>query len=202
MGTRWARVTRGWVVAVFSTLVAGASHTVAGGVAPSGVALLIATAFAGVTCVALTGTRVSLPRVILSVLLSQFAFHTVFASLRKGATLSMTDATAHAHASGGAVVPLASGAVEHHDAPSMWVGHTIAAALTIVALRYGEAAFWHLRALGRLFSFTTLASTPAVPVLPRVIRRPDATVGPARPRRIADVRRARGLRGPPAGAFA
>jgi hypothetical protein len=197
METRWARFTRGWLVAVFSTLVAGASHTMAGGVAPSGVALLIATAFAAITCIALTGTRVSFPRVTVSVLLSQVAFHSLFATLSVGTTVSIADAAAHDHAATTLVIPAASGAAAHHESPAMWLGHTLAAALTIVALRYGEAAFWRLRALGRLFAFTALASMPSVPVLPRGIRRPVATRRPARPNPSADVRLSRGLRGPP-----
>ena len=31
MSTRWARFARGWLAAVFSTLIAAASHTIAGG---------------------------------------------------------------------------------------------------------------------------------------------------------------------------
>jgi hypothetical protein len=198
MSTRWARFARGWLVAVFSTATAAASHTMAGGTAPGPVALLVAMAFAGVTCIALTGARVSLIRVASSVALSQVAFHALFASLASGARITVTGATAHHRPTTMFSPADVASAAQHHDGLSMWAGHAVAAVATILALRFGESAFWRLGSVARLFFVTAFAVAHSVAVLPRGIRRPVATDRPRRPRPSADVRLSRGLRGPPA----
>jgi len=201
MTTRWARFTRGWLVALFSTLVAAASHTLAGGTSPSLVSLVIAMAFAGVTCIALTGTNVSMMRTTVSVLLSQAAFHTLFSTI--SATASTPQVVGGAHHHGAAVVLLADTAapMAHHADAWMWLGHAVAAAVTIVALRYGEGAFWRLRDIAALFVRTVFAVLPVVPVLPRVIRRPRAVGHLFVPRLCEYIRVSLGLRGPPVVSF-
>ena len=197
MTTRWARFARGWLVALFSTLVAAVSHTVAGGTAPSVVSLAIALAFAGVTCIALTGKTVSLLRMSVSVLLSQVAFHTLFSTIGGSSIATETSAGHHNH--GATVVLLAqdSAPMAHHADGWMWAGHAFAAIVTIVTLRYGETAFWRLREIAALFVRTVFALLPVVPVLPRVIRRPRVPGHLFVPRISEWVRTSLGLRGPP-----
>ena len=55
MQSRWARLTRGLLAAVFSTVAAAVSHTLAGGAAPGALALAVTFTFAAVVCVVLTG---------------------------------------------------------------------------------------------------------------------------------------------------
>jgi hypothetical protein len=203
MTTRWARFARGWLAALFSTTVAAASHTLAGGNSPSAISLVVALAFAGVACIALTGTTLSLTRLTASVALSQLAFHVLFSTIgtSTGAPAGFTG-SAHDHSA-----PLAlgadagSGAVAHHADGWMWLGHAAAAVLTIVALRYGEGAFWRLAAIALLFVRTLFARIPVVPLVPRPARRARVVGHLFVPRICAVLRTTLGLRGPPALSF-
>jgi hypothetical protein len=79
MGTRWTRVARGLAAAAIATFVAAFSHAAAGGGAPGGVGLALAAAFAVMVCVLFTRRSPSLPLLSASVVLSQLAFHLLFA---------------------------------------------------------------------------------------------------------------------------
>ncbi|QOD42661.1 hypothetical protein [Clavibacter zhangzhiyongii] len=65
-----------------------------------------------------------------------------------------------------------------HTGSSMWVAHALAAVVTIVALRFGERAFWDLLALARtslavVFRVVALVIVPRVELrhrVPRVLR--------------------------------
>jgi hypothetical protein len=201
MTTRWARFARGWLAAAFSTLVAAASHTLAGGAAPSAVSLALALAFAGIVCVALTGKTISPVRISAAVVLSQAAFHAMFSTIGTSTALvAGTGAGAHGHGASAhllqGVTPAGDAALHHQDA-WMWLGHAAAAAATIVALRYGEAAFWRMRGIALLLVRTVLAAVPAIPLLPRTPRRPVAAGHLFVPRCIEFLRLSLGLRGPP-----
>jgi hypothetical protein len=200
MTTRWARFARGWLAAAFSTLVAAASHTLAGGTAPSAVSLALALAFAGIVCVALTGKTISPVRLSAAVVLSQGAFHAMFSTIGTAtAPGAGSGAGAHAHGASAHLMQGAApaGAAVHHQDAWMWLGHAAAAAVTIVALRYGEAAFWRMRGIALLLVRTVLAAVPAVPLLPRAVRRPVAAGHLFVPRCIEFLRLSLGLRGPP-----
>ncbi|MFT2818349.1 hypothetical protein [Leifsonia sp. A12D58] len=157
MATRWARVARGWIVAVFSTFVAALSHTLGGGSAPGLLAVVLSLAFAGILCIGLAGRTLSLWRLGLSVALSQLIFHGLFSLGTPGGALATQAVSeqgvgAHQHqivtglvSSSDALTTV--GVPVHgmfaHDA-GMWIAHSAAALLTIVALRHGERAFWSL----------------------------------------------------------
>jgi hypothetical protein len=201
MTTRWARFARGWLAALFSTLVAAASHTLAGGESPSAISLALALAFAGITCVALTGKTVSPLRLTAAVVLSQLAFHTMFSTIGTSTALAPTGGTgAHQHGASAGLLqgasPVGESAMHHQDA-RMWLGHAVAAAITIVALRYGEAAFWRMRGIALLLVRTVLAFVPAVPLLPRTPRRAVVAGHLFMPRCTRFLRLSLGLRGPP-----
>ena len=201
MTTRWARFARGWLAALFSTLVAAVSHTLAGGTGPSFVSLVIAMAFAGVTCIALTGKSVSLPRMTVSVLFSQVAFHTLFSTISTSAAAPHLAGGRHHHGAAVALISDGGAPMAHHTDGWMWLGHALAAAITIVALRYGEGAFWRLRDIAALFVRTVFALLPVVPLLPRVIRRPLVVGHLFVPRICEFLRLSLGLRGPPVASF-
>lgn len=171
--SRWARFTRGWVVAALSVFVAALSHSFAGGATPSWLAIALALAFASMFSIGLSGGRApstrrsapgraALAGTVISVAGSQLMFHGLFSLLGAQPALghaALPAASLGAHAGhqlspaqiAGQLATIApqgstllpSGA--HHDA-WMLLGHTIAGLLTIAALLYGEQA---LRGLAR-----------------------------------------------------
>ncbi|MES2169769.1 MAG: hypothetical protein V4479_03480 [Actinomycetota bacterium] len=195
MTTRWARFLRGWIAAAVSVFVALCSHTFAGGAVPSPAGVALCLAFAGMACLALAGKTLSLPRLALSVTFSQFIFHGAFSLLG-----SAPAATTNGSMAGGMEVHalhLQAQADAGMAMPTwMWGAHTVAAVVTIAALRYGERAFWAVLALARPFMLRMLAAvaraeTPARP----------GPVNPA-PRLLRSrlIVSSRSLRGPPVAA--
>jgi len=179
MNTRRTRVWRGLVAASVATFAAAFSHGIADGAAPSPFALAVAGVLSVFVCVLLAGRRLSLGRLSASVVLSQLAYHVLFA-LVPPATGTVTGAGHH----GGVLtvhVDAVSTAAHAHggDAP-MWVGHVMAALVTIAALRRGEQAFWALFVplrLAVLALFGRLLSIP--PRHPAARPRPDRRDVPA-----------------------
>lgn len=136
---------RGIIAALVATFLALFSHSVADGTAPSRVGVLLALAFAVPVCVALAGKRMSLVRLTISVLSSQFAFHT--AMLLGNPETSISAATAGpAHHRNASVPTLDLAASVDHSAHDglMWAAHLLAALVTILALRQGERAVWSI----------------------------------------------------------
>lgn len=220
MGTRWARFARGWIVALFSTFVAGLSHTLAGGSVPSIVAVVLSLAFAGIVCIGLAGRTLSLARMAVSVLISQLIFHSLFSFGAPGGALTVSPSAvssgavssggvgAHEHGPIGVLADLGSAPVGHaagHDAAWMWVAHTIAALITIVALRHGETAFWGLFCTVRLgirSLFSALAGVLVGATLPGIPRSAATTARVFTPRDLSLVFSRMRHRGPPALSFA
>jgi len=163
MSTRWARVVRGGIAATISVFVALCSHLLAGGDAPGLPGILLCLAFAAMICIALAGRRLSTPKLAVAVGASQFLFHGVFAmlgsaplSFGSGSLGSGTISTMPmSHGMDMGVHPL-PGALPTAAADTgmamptwMWFAHGIAAVITVLALRFGERAFWQLVALAR-----------------------------------------------------
>ncbi|WP_104162735.1 hypothetical protein [Cryobacterium sp. N22] len=162
MTTRWARFARGWIVAAVSTFVAALSHTVGGGAVPGLLAVVVSLAFAGIVSIALSGRTLSTWRLSAAVLVSQLIFHGLFSFGSAGGALVTTDAaTAHAnHAGGISVSAMPAGTMSGTDHGLMMpFAHVLAAVVTVVALRFGERAFWGL------FSTATVALKALVRVL-------------------------------------
>jgi hypothetical protein len=133
MQARRTRVTRGVLAAAVSTFAAAFSHGVASGEAPSVVALAVASVLAVAACIALA-SRATPVRLAVAVVVSQAAFHSLFAALpgasgtatqsgHHGMVVLATDAATHVHGSAGV---------------AMWLGHAAAAVVTIAALQHGE----------------------------------------------------------------
>jgi hypothetical protein len=193
MTTRWARFLRGWTAAAVSVFVALCSHGLAGGDVPSPAGVALCLAFAGMICIALAGKTLSLPRLAVSVAVSQFLFHGAFS------LLGSAPATAQ---NGSMAINMAPHALHLRAAADsgmtmpawMWFAHAIAAVVTIAALRYGERAFWAGLALARPFvirmlAFVDSAETP---------RRPGPVDSTRRGHRSRLIVVSRSLRGPPA----
>jgi hypothetical protein len=169
MDSRWARLARGFTAAGFATFVAAFSHTVAGGGAPSVFGLLASFVLSASACTMLAGRTLSLGRLTASVAVSQALFHGLFSSVGTPVPI------AHDMAAMGITPPL-----HEHSVGGMWLAHVIAAAITILALRYAEAAFWGLADTARLFLARLVALAFAAPVpLRRTLVVPERTALPA-----------------------
>ncbi|TFD79454.1 hypothetical protein [Cryobacterium fucosi] len=214
MTTRWARFARGWITAGFSTFVAALSHTLGGGSGPGLLPVALSLAFAGIVCIGLAGRTLSLGRVSLSVLASQLIFHGLFSlggsggSIGTAATGAPHDHQMVAGLLGGALLgPAGAGRSDSAATPGamsggpaggmgMWLAHLVAAAVTILALRVGERAFWGLLENARLviralFAHHCLAPSPRSP------RRTVTTARVLTPRDPAVLLSSMRRRGPP-----
>ena len=198
MDSRWARVLRGLAAGTTATLVAAASHSAAGRTFPGFAGVALALSFSAIVGMALACRRLSVWRLAASVILSQLAFHIVFSTI--GGTGEVNSAYSRAggghHDMGPLVVSTGSEAVVQASA-GMWFAHGVAAGLTILALRHGEAAFWGMRDTARMLLAALLQSTPPIPVLPFTGDHRPGTVQQLVPRIVRGFLEARGTRGPP-----
>ncbi|MBF4617578.1 hypothetical protein ITJ44_05765 [Clavibacter sp. VKM Ac-2873] len=192
MGTRGVRVARGVVTSGVAILVAAVSHMAGGGEAPGVVGVVIAAAFALPVSTFLAGRTLSVLRLAIAVAFSQGAFHLLF-SVGAATTAStrmvgghhgmgghvLTTAAGSAGSTGTAADTAAGGAADAaamagmHHGPGMWAAHVLAVAVTCVALRFGERAFWDLVALARtalvvMLHAVALLASPAVELRHRV----------------------------------
>jgi hypothetical protein len=200
MTTRWARFARGWIVAVFSTFVAALSHTLGGGAVPGLLAVVVSLAFAGIVSIALAGRTLSTWRLTVAVLLSQLVFHGLFSFGGAGGRLSATDAAGHAHDAGQTVLLMPAGAATEAMAGNhgalMTASHVLAAIVTVVALRFGERAFWGLFSTAAM-AWRALVTVPApVPIWQRPAVAAQFRTRLQRPQRLAPLSPMR-HRGPP-----
>ena len=150
MATRWARVIRGLVASSIAVFVAAFAHVAGGGVMPGFAGLALAFAFCTLASIGLAGRRVSRIRLAATVILSQGVFHLLF--LMSGGmaaalpTPTMTGMRMIAKPIAG--IPASTGPASTGPAMIddgwMWLSHGIAAIVTIVALAWGERAFWRL----------------------------------------------------------
>lgn len=161
--SRAVRTARGALGAFAATVLAAASHALAGGlVTPLGIAATFVIALP--LCVALAGSAASLWRVALGVSASQFIYHWSFAGLgaASGSSGFLSGApSGHAHdfTMTGFVPALAEAGGQGW---AMWIAHAVAAVATIALLAAGERAILAVRALiARLLP--TVLRRPAMP---------------------------------------
>ena len=187
MGTRWARFVRGWLAAGFATFVAAFSHVLAGGLMPGVFAVVASLALSAMVCVALAGKTLSLPRLGVSIAVSQALFHYIFSS--HGVPLTVIEHANHADVSIAPVV-----AAPHHYG-SMWVAHIAAGIVTLLAFRFAESSFWRTLEIASLFVRTVLATLGiAVTALDLTPRHPvtELALAPPRPSTVLSPMRHRG----------
>ena len=210
MGSRGARLTRGMLASGVAIFVAALFHVAGGGAAPGLLPLVLSMAFATLASVALTARRLSLWRLTVAVGLSQFLFHLLFSLGGGGAHFSAPNGMQHGgmqHLHAGAHLTMTAGAMPaSHGSdltPSMWLTHLTAVLVTVVALRFGEQAFWGLFETARVRVARTIDRLEVAPVpVPRSVR-PVAAVEPVRWRDLGLPLARLRHRGPPAvaGAF-
>ncbi|MFK3679081.1 hypothetical protein ACI2IP_15255 [Microbacterium sp. NPDC090218] len=142
--SRKPAVVRGFAASSLAIFVALAGHVSGGGQMPGILGILVPWVFSFMLSVLLAGRTLSLIRLGLSVAVSQFLFHTLFVL---GTITPSGVSTPHVHG-GPLVLPAASGIPEAVTADaSMWLGHALAALLTVVALHRGERLLLALRDL-------------------------------------------------------
>lgn len=172
--SRQRHAVRGVVVAVLATFVALLSHVLGGGETPGWLGILVPLVLSLPVCVGLARWRLSLPRLVLSIGLSQFLFHALFViGAPSGAAAFSSPAGHGSHAvvfvAGEAATAAASGSL------AMWLWHGVAAVVTIAAVQRGESALTRIRRTGaRVLSWVAARIVPAAP-------RPDATERPRLP---------------------
>jgi hypothetical protein len=130
-------------VAIFVAL---AGHVSAGGAMPGPLGILVPWVLSFMVGVLLAGRRLSVIRLSISVAVSQFLFHTLFVL---GTITPSGVATPHVH--GAPLVLPTAGAIPDAVVAdgTMWIGHVVAAALTIAALHRGERLLLGLRDLAQ-----------------------------------------------------
>ncbi len=143
--SRKPAVIRGFAAATLSIFIALAGHVTGGGEMPGPLGLLAPWLLSLMLCVLLAGRKLSLIRLGLSVGASQLLFHTLFVL---GTITPSKTPRPHVHGMPQAL-PEASGVLPEVVAAdgSMWVGHAVAAALTIAALHWGERLVLAIRDL-------------------------------------------------------
>lgn len=222
LGPHNTRLIRGIAAGAFATFVALFSHVAGGGQSPTLVGVGVPLLLAVFVCVVLGGTRLSLPRLAVSVGISQAAFHWIFdaaASSVPGAGRSAAEAApldphAHHHV-GGVPADFAAaltaggtpgGAIDHvgHSGTPMLLAHCVAAVATIAVLYRSEVV---LRSLVSLVHMLSAALAPLCRMLtPTVITTGRCSLtgeGEVHaPAPLGVVRSTRVDRGPPVGASA
>lgn len=197
MGERAIRALRGTIAAAVSTVIAAASHGLADGRAPSIFALSVAFTASVFVCIALAGKTLSRPRLAVSVVLSQLAYHGMFAFAPSGGSVEQTSLGVHAQHALGAV-DVQAGAAAHSHHPTMWVAHALAAVVTTLVLAHGERIVRGLFTTLRI-AVSALFEAPAPVVIPALV---SVAPSAAAPRRAAVVLPTRSQRGPPPFAWA
>lgn len=196
--SRAARTARGAIGAVLATVLAAASHSLAGGEV-SAFAVFAAGVVALPVCVALAGRAQSLWRIALAVTVSQFLYHWAFSGIGNPGYDSATGFPGGAHAahlaSYGKFVP---DAVAEGSADSlMWAMHAVAAIVSTLLIVRGERAVLAVgrsirRALPQTFNVAAFERPAVLPVWRRThVLRPQ----------LANLS-SRSLRGPPVSVIA
>jgi len=184
MATRGSRLARGWAGAGFATAIAAASHALAGGDAPNPLLLMLCLAVSGLVCCFLAGRVLSLGRLVAGVLLSQAFFHGLFSLTPmppSKASLATMAGMHHAAAGMDGVIGHPAASMPHMAAHGwqMWLGHGIAALLTILVLRYGESsAVRFLDAVRLKVTAVLRLATAPIPAPCRLVASPPSLLLP------------------------
>jgi hypothetical protein len=201
--TRSRRALRAVGASWVATFVALFSHVAGGGAVPGFAGIAVPLALSTLVCLALSGRRTSLVRLSLGVVLSQGAFHALFVLGAGGAASPGAVADGHAAHAGHAgdhliSLPVADSAAVA-SGPAMWVGHAVAAVLTVLAIRHADVILARLASLRDRVWVTVLPVLALLPV-DEPLRRAARVVIRTRP--FVVLHRLDGdllaLRGPPA----
>lgn len=142
--SRKPAVVRGFAAASLATFAALAGHVTGGGQMPGPLGILVPWLFSFMVCVLLAGRKLSVIRLSISVTISQLLFHVLFVL---GTIEPSGTAVGHVHGAP-LVLPGGAGVTEAVVADgTMWVGHLLAAIVTVLVAHRGERMLLALRAL-------------------------------------------------------
>lgn len=142
--SRKPAVVRGFAASSLAIFVALAGHVSGGGQMPGVLGILVPWVFSFMVSVLLAGRTLSVIRLGISVAVSQFLFHMLFVL---GTITPSGVSIPHVHGAP-LVLPATSGIPEAVTADaSMWLGHALAALVTVAALYRGEHLLLTLRQL-------------------------------------------------------
>ncbi|WP_298861274.1 hypothetical protein [Microbacterium sp.] len=160
---------RGFIAAGVATFVALASHVFSGGGMPGMLGIAVPWLLSLMVCTLLAGRRLSLLRLGASVLVSQLLFHGLFVL---GSITPRGVIAPHVHEA--LPIVLSDTPVLVPQDAGMWIGHGIAAIVTISLLHRGELALHALLAVARAvaawFSRAVPVLLPALEAEPVSIR--------------------------------
>jgi hypothetical protein len=146
--SRIPRLVRGAVAAAFATLVALFAHVIAGGQTPAAVGVVVPLLLSVAACTLLAGRRLSIVRLSASVGIAQFLFHMLFVLGTGSTTAPSAPVSHHIDPAVTASILDAEATVHSHGVGvGMWVGHLLAAFVTIGVLYFAERLLLTLAAI-------------------------------------------------------
>lgn len=184
MTTRNEQLSRASVAAAFAVVTAAVSHTVAGGAAPSVIAVTLSFLVATIVSIPLVGKSASLVRIGITVFVGQMVLHGLYAMFPASAAVSST-ASVGMHDHSMSLMPLPDTLNSASSAPAFWmtVAHVVAGVLAIVVLRHADVALAVVRtARSFVLAIFTLPSAPAI--LPQFVRIAASATQPQIPSRV------------------
>jgi hypothetical protein len=193
---RRVRVARGVAASSAATLIALVAHLVAGGSIASPLLVVIPMVLCWLPGVALIGARPSLWRQAAVVVPAQAALHAVFAVSGTAPHLVLRGDTMPGMRGPAAAMTSVGATSSPHASAAMWVGHALAALLTVLVWQRGERAVRTVVRVSRDLLHAALPAPlhPLEPATATAAVPPSARRSPLR-RRAAENRHPR--RGPP-----
>jgi hypothetical protein len=154
--TRGERALRAVGAASIATFVALFSHVAGGGTMPGFAGIAVPLALAILVCIAVGGRRLSLPRLSISVVISQLLFHFLFVLGLSGPATSTMPGGHAAHGAAHIDWATTTSAATTACDPLMWAAHALAAIVTITAMHQGARVAARLTQLSRRIWATLL----------------------------------------------
>ncbi len=139
VSSRIPRLVRGAVAATLATFVALFAHVVAGGEMPALIGVLVPLLLSITVCTLLAGRRLSVVRLTASVGVAQLLFHTLFV-LGSGSSPHSAASSHHLDpAVTASILDAESSSMHSHGTGAgMWIGHGVAALVTVAVLYFAE----------------------------------------------------------------
>lgn len=138
VSSRIPRLVRGAVAATLATFVALFAHVVAGGQMPAMIGVLVPLLLSITVCTLLAGRRLSPVRLVASVGVAQLLFHALFV-LGSGSSPRPASSSHHVDpAVSASILDAESSLHTHAPGAGMWIGHGVAALVTVAILYFAE----------------------------------------------------------------
>lgn len=194
------RAVRGLVAAGLATFIALFSHVIGGGAMPGLLGIVVPLVFSVFVCVLLAGRRMSLPRLTLSVTVSQFLFHTLFMLGTAQGVASIPAMSGHASHEMPILPEAAAMPIEHgaHTGAGMWVAHGVAGLITVAMIHWAGKLIAAVASVKELVLARLVPNAPTVVAAPTWLARVPLLGKEPSPRPLGIYPATMALRGPPA----